>query len=750
MTGWTARAIATELVEERVSGDADVDVTTAVLETLCARHARATPSDVVIGLNLEASDEHASTTTAAVTTSGGHSRAYTDEGKRLLKSYVVAFPSVVRAFEATAFVDVRDGSTRCSKFARGLDEETIAAVRDWRGKNLGAKLLALDADANVVVGGGARRAGGKKTREGGRKSNKERGSREVAAPPKVVLVPAPPPAVPAWGGVKSAQPGSSSPSSGVPRSSESSAVGTSLRDIMEGESRRFQDSAQGRREESATTKASVPQLPIITAELLRSESRRSVMDKFGKVKCQVCGRSFKTYDALEQHIGASHYGLNNPYAKVLETAQIAAGLVAVGKEKEAKRVSLKLGDLVSSKTKTSNSMVTSLAAYFKTEKQTAKRVDKKDGIAHGGVMIKSTNTASSTGVVLRRGKEREKGKKKRHSTLKKIILRERSIKKEGANAVEEEVEVEIEVRVGWVYVQVDYEGDETVKVNLMCMDEGDEGSASSDTDADVVDDETMDGAPAGEDAAIVKEKIDTIEARVPAGVWGVQSLVDVLKGKTDNAKRKPRKVKEETKTCDICNVPCYGVRAWKEHIEGKSHKKAVEIMSDPVRAAARNKPPITYVGTDAKQVRYAQQTITDELNAATTSMLVKLKGFQDRLYHQDKIKAKMRRRLLYGLREVAKSVDAKTSKAVVIAPNIEQIESEGGLDDRINAIIKDAKENEIPIVFALTKKRIGRALRMKEISVVSVLDYSGADEEFKSTLKHAAEGRELYAKTLRA
>jgi len=747
MTGWTARAIAAELV----GVDANVDVTTAVLETLCARHARATPSDVVIGLNLDASDEHASTTTATTTTTTtttpGAQRTYSDAGKRLLKAYVVAFPSVVRAFEATAFVD-GDGRTRCSKFARGLDEETIAAVRDWRGKNLDGHLLALDAD-DVV--GGSRRAGKKKPEEGGRKSTRrvERVSREVAAPPKVVLAPAPPPAVPAWGGANRVHPGTSLPSSGVPRSSESNAARTSLRDIMEGESRRFQDSAQRHREEQ-TTKASMPQFPIITAELLRSESRRSVMDKFGKVKCQVCSRSFKTYDALEQHIGASHYGLNNPYAKVLETAQIAAGLVAVGKEKEAKRVSLKLGDLVSSKTKTSNSMVTSLAAYFKTEKQTAKRVDKKDGIAHGGVMIKSTNTASSTGVVLRRGKEREKGKKKRHSTLKKIILRERSMRKEGENAVEEEVEVEIEVRVGWVYVQVDYQGDETVKVNLMCMDEGDEGSASSDADDDVVDNETMNQAPAGEDAAIVKEKIDTIETRVPAGVWGVQSLVDVLKGKTDQAKRKPSKVKEETKMCDICNVPCYGVRAWKEHIEGKSHKKEVEIMSDPVRAAARNKPPVTYVGMDAKQVRYAQQTITDELNAATTSMLVKLKGFQDRLYHQDKIKAKMRRRLLYGLREVAKSVDAKTSKAVVIAPNIEQIESEGGLDDKIKGIIKDAKDNEIPIVFALTKKRIGRALRMKEISVVSVLDYSGADEEFKSTLKHAAEGRELYAKKLRA
>jgi hypothetical protein len=272
MTGWTARAIATELVEERVSGDADVDVTTAVLETLCARHARATPSDVVIGLNLEASDEHASTTTAAVTTSGGHSRAYTDEGKRLLKSYVVAFPSVVRAFEATAFVDVRDGSTRCSKFARGLDEETIAAVRDWRGKNLGAKLLALDADADVVVGGGARRAGGKKTREGGRKSNaaRERGSREVRGA--------------AQGGSRSRRRRPLFPP-GVVRRARSQErrspvlwctplerIERCLERVYETlwrESRvDFRIRRRGHREESATTKASVPQLPIITAELL--------------------------------------------------------------------------------------------------------------------------------------------------------------------------------------------------------------------------------------------------------------------------------------------------------------------------------------------------------------------------------------------------------------------------------------------------------------------------------------------------
>jgi ribosomal protein L7Ae-like RNA K-turn-binding protein len=102
---------------------------------------------------------------------------------------------------------------------------------------------------------------------------------------------------------------------------------------------------------------------------------------------------------------------------------------------------------------------------------------------------------------------------------------------------------------------------------------------------------------------------------------------------------------------------------------------------------------------------------------------------------------------LYGLREVAKSVNVQSSKAIIIAPNIEQIESEGGLDDRIAQIIAEAKENNIPVVFALTKRRIGSALGVQGfISMVSILDYNGADDEFNIALKHAAEGRALYAK----
>ena len=53
----------------------------------------------------------------------------------------------------------------------------------------------------------------------------------------------------------------------------------------------------------------------------------------------------------------------------------------------------------------------------------------------------------------------------------------------------------------------------------------------------------------------------------------------------------------------------------------------------------------------------------------------------------------------------------------------------------------------MPSGVALTKRRVGKALGIPSaVSVVSVLDYDGADEEFKRTVRLAAEGRALYVK----
>lgn len=45
---------------------------------------------------------------------------------------------------------------------------------------------------------------------------------------------------------------------------------------------------------------------------------------------------------------------------------------------------------------------------------------------------------------------------------------------------------------------------------------------------------------------------------------------------------------------------------------------------------------------------------------------------------------------------------------VVVAPNIEQIESEGGLDDLLSSILTSAEVHNIPIVFALSRKKLGQ------------------------------------------
>ena len=59
-------------------------------------------------------------------------------------------------------------------------------------------------------------------------------------------------------------------------------------------------------------------------------------------------------------------------------------------------------------------------------------------------------------------------------------------------------------------------------------------------------------------------------------------------------------------------------------------------------------------------------------------------------------------------REVAKAVKLHKAKTVVVAPNIEQIESEGGLDDLLGSILKQAEDFGLPVVFALSRKKMGQ------------------------------------------
>lgn len=69
--------------------------------------------------------------------------------------------------------------------------------------------------------------------------------------------------------------------------------------------------------------------------------------------------------------------------------------------------------------------------------------------------------------------------------------------------------------------------------------------------------------------------------------------------------------------------------------------------------------------------------LSKEVDACVTELLRELVRFQDRMYQKDPVKAKTKRRLVLGLREVLKHLKLRKLKCIIISPNCEKIQSKG-------------------------------------------------------------------------
>jgi selenocysteine insertion sequence-binding protein 2 len=82
-----------------------------------------------------------------------------------------------------------------------------------------------------------------------------------------------------------------------------------------------------------------------------------------------------------------------------------------------------------------------------------------------------------------------------------------------------------------------------------------------------------------------------------------------------------------------------------------------------------------------------------------------------------------------GLREVARGIRAKKVKMVVLANNLDEY---GALDSKLETILKLANDNDIPVIFDLNKRKIGKALgKTIKVSVVGIENADGAYDSFK-------------------
>lgn len=479
------------------------------------------------------------------------------------------------------------------------------------------------------------------------------------------------------------------------------------------------------------------------------------------------------------------------------------------------------------------SLAASLSAYIREAKPSkANRrlaaAAKQSGPKGKGKLVVNPNQAMSSGMVMRRGKEREGPKKKKRPTkLKRIILTARAARaeEEDLRNKKTEEEVEVTVEVGRVYVNLLFDSvegsDGRVGVDLIYLeDEDEEGDESGEEETDEKGETTEEGeaigakevvAPVADEAKetatdTVSDEVSVSEAEiipeekvpdsspsdpplstvtVPTNPWAIAGGFKdaLLRAETlvakyaamascddgDVSTAKPKKKKKKTRdpsdgprekgvarVCEVCNITCSGDDAWADHLKGKGHAKAerrVEhdreeqngnrVSNGQSATGEKKKNANTFVGAD--DIRYADQIISAATNAATISCVSELKRFQDRAYFKDAVKAKMRRRLVFGLREVAKAVQLKKAKAVVVAPNIEEVVDEGGLDDVVGNITTAARLNGTPIVFALTRNKLGQIVgKRMRISALAILDHDGAYEQFKDMIASATAGRTAF------
>jgi ribosomal protein L7Ae-like RNA K-turn-binding protein len=102
-------------------------------------------------------------------------------------------------------------------------------------------------------------------------------------------------------------------------------------------------------------------------------------------------------------------------------------------------------------------------------------------------------------------------------------------------------------------------------------------------------------------------------------------------------------------------------------------------------------------------------------------MRLQLRGLDDK-------NAKARRRVVFGLREVARGLRANKAKMIVMANNLDEY---GAVDGKLEEILALAEEKAVPVLFELSKRILGKAVGKKiKVSVVAIQGTDGAHQQF--------------------
>ncbi|KAK9830930.1 hypothetical protein WJX81_007062 [Elliptochloris bilobata] len=205
--------------------------------------------------------------------------------------------------------------------------------------------------------------------------------------------------------------------------------------------------------------------------------------------------------------------------------------------------------------------------------------------------------------------------------------------------------------------------------------------------------------------------------------------------------------------CLICGCVCCGKANFEQHKASKRHARKAAAAAALVIGVSggggggtaaereRDRNCTTYVGLNSQCRPYVKQVISTELNKASNDLLTQLHAWEDRAKQANPLQAAGKKRLASGLREVAKAVRARKARVVLVAPNIEPIAAQGGLDDQLDDILRTAKASGTPVVFCGSRKKLGQVFGCrKKMSAIAILDTSGAEHLLRTIETLAAQG----------
>ncbi|XP_076630371.1 uncharacterized protein LOC143346290 [Colletes latitarsis] len=168
-----------------------------------------------------------------------------------------------------------------------------------------------------------------------------------------------------------------------------------------------------------------------------------------------------------------------------------------------------------------------------------------------------------------------------------------------------------------------------------------------------------------------------------------------------------------------------------------------EIKDEPM---SNTESDITNFVIHSRNFReYCTNMLTPSLTNSLEILLREIKRLQKRLHEKNPNKSRYKRRYYAGLKEVRKHVELKKVKFVIIAPDLEKVELEGGLDDQVDKLLEACRMQNVIYCFALGRRKLGYYSHGKGlVGCIGVANYSGAEELFKNVLRELLHARNAF------